>query len=39
MEKINIQRTRSYTTFNGKERQETIQLKGTLKKVKKKKCC
>lgn len=32
-------RARSYTIANGKERLETIQLKGTLKKGKKKKCC
>ena len=39
IEKTIDKRTRSYTTSNDKEGQETIQLKGTLKKEKKKKCC
>ena len=39
MEKTIDKRTRSYATSNDKEGQETIQLKGTLKKEKKKKCC
>ena len=39
IEKTIDKRTRSYATSNDKEGQETIQLKGTLKKEKKKKCC